>query len=51
MLEKWLQVNNSACYCKLISAVPGEQTSKLVKFIKTSIDTERGEILNNVSIL
>ena len=42
MLEKWLQVDGSACYCKLIAAVVDEQNLEAAEYIKTSLETKMG---------
>ena len=42
MLEKWLQVDISACYCKLIAAVVDEQNLEVAEYIKTSVETKIG---------
>ena len=42
MLEKWLQLDSSACYCKLISAVADEQNLEVAEYIKTSVEAKMG---------
>lgn len=39
MLKKWLDIDQSACYCKLISAVIAENNQSLAKEIKEAVET------------
>jgi len=45
MMKKWLEIDCSPCYCKLISAVITEDNHSLAEEIKEAVKIKPGKIL------